>query len=273
MVRTLDDLNVNVVDGIMLEKAMAQEQPGHSQREPIFKMSWSGFPNGSDVDSGKSVLTLLGGLLSGTSPGLNVLLFPAFDPTNVASTGQDGHRSALHPGLRSAMRESIEPITTYFYSTGGMAQDYLLLARDNPHFSGAFNPTTILFLTESLGETRVVEAYTFPPSLFNMLPSQSGESITESDTLSDLSLTLHDLQIDEDCRRLRLPSSLWFGNSNIVGGQLVKVERDAYDSLISEHNLDKFLVPLKGGVAWTEATNAKEQKFTKVCLITETFLI
>lgn len=267
MVRTLDAMNVNIVDGAELEAYMAKPPgPPTGGREPVFKMSWSAFANSSDPRGGETALTILGGLDMDEAPGVSSMWLPAFNPSDPPE-GTDSTRTSLHPFLRSAMRESLTPLNSYFYYTKGIAQDFLLLPRDNPHFGGSFDPTAILILEESVGHARVVEAHEFPPPSFLIpvgeAPDSAGLLSPDALTLKELSSTLKDLRSSADPKPLRLHASLWDACTGLLGGQLIKMEREPYDRMIALH-VDDPILPLKGGLAWTEEKKASEYKMSKV---------
>jgi hypothetical protein len=44
------------------------------------------------------------------------------------------------------------------YRTPDLAQDFLLMPRDSPHFAGSWNPTAISMLFEDEGKVRTIEA-------------------------------------------------------------------------------------------------------------------
>lgn len=282
-VRTIDDLEeVNLVDGTKIEQYLpngnvpVQDRAPPVDREPIFKLSWCGFPNSSDPRGGATALVILGGLIAGDSPGVTVFWLPAFNPPepSPATTIQTG----LHPLFRKAMRESLIPSKTFFYPTPGPTQDFLLVPRDNPHFAGAFDPVFILLTSDSVGDTRAVEASQFPPPEFLSPVSDGADDISNevpkhddvapSDALDDLSedltSTLRAMSMTDDPKRANLPSLLWNGKNGVIQGQLVKLEQDAYETFANENQADDDELPLKGGTAWTTDAKANETKLSKV---------
>ncbi|KAK0500667.1 WD40 containing snare-dependent exocytosis protein [Armillaria luteobubalina] len=263
MVRTLDSVDVNVVDGHRLEEHLTkpnnQAMP-LSQREPIFKLSWSSFSDSSDPRGGCTTLTVLGGLYFGEPPGLSALWLPAFNPPEPPTPVTEG---VLHPFYRSSMRDSLVPTRSYFYSCDGTVQDYLLIPRNSPHLSGVFDPMSILILSESTGDTRALEAYEFPPPSFSAQEAVSSDAPEEDknqDTLDELSATLKSLQISSDPQRLRLPWPLCNG---LLHGRLSVVGRDAYQSLVTAvESLVEGPLSLNGGYAWNDESNdMKSSKF------------
>ncbi|KAK0246422.1 WD40 containing snare-dependent exocytosis protein [Armillaria nabsnona] len=263
MVRTLDSGDVNVVDGQKLEEHLAKpnnQALPPSQREPIFKLSWSSFSNSSDPRGGCTTLTVLGGLCLGEPPGISVLWLPAFNPPEPPTPVTEG---VLHPFYRSSMRDSLVPTRSYFYSCDDTVQDYLLIPRNSPHLSGVFDPMSILILSESMGDTRALEACEFPPPSFSTQEvgsSDAPEEDTNQDTLDELSETLKSLQMSSDPQQLRLP---WPLCSGLLHGRLSVVSRDAYQSLVVavEPPVEGAL-SLNGGYAWNDESNdMKSSKF------------
>jgi syntaxin-binding protein 5 len=285
-VRTIDDLEeINIVDGDKIEQYLpsgnvAEKEPiPYTDREPVFKLSWSGFPNSSDPRGGETALTVLGGLMEGDRPGVTVLWLPPFNPPEAPVTAGALVQKSLHPSMRKAMRESILPLKSYFYATVGPTQDFLLLSRSSPHFAAAFDPVAIILLSDTVGDTRAVEAFQFPPPEFvspvsavsdNVLkePSISGdrtEPSDPSDVLSeDLASTLRDMSVNDDPKRLNLAPSLWNGNSGVVHAEMLKLEHDAYETFTAESNIGDDELPLKGGIAWMNDAKATEAKLSKV---------
>ncbi|KIK70617.1 hypothetical protein GYMLUDRAFT_32661 [Collybiopsis luxurians FD-317 M1] len=254
LVRTLEEVDVHNVDAMQLEAHLAQESKSVPvpEREPIFKLSWCSFPNSSDPRGGETALVVLGGLNGGDAPGVTVLWLPAFNPTDPPAAQPS--TADLHPFIRASMRSSVQPLNTYFYEIDGTVQDYILMPRDSPHFSGAYNPLSILVVKETIHGTRVVEAFQFPPPAFAQ--HQTGNSNVEAheesqDTLDDLATTLQDLQMSADARRLRLPNILAFGSSGLLGGTIHTVTKDVYSSLTQTGDTD-YTLPLKAGFAWLD---------------------
>lgn len=277
LVRTLDAIDVNIVDTDKLDEHLFREQeenpgPPPSEREPIFKLSWSAYSNSSDPRGGETTLTILGGLNAGDAPGLSVLRFPSFNPPEPpVANAPDSH--TLNPFWRVEMRKSLNPSKTVFYYTQEVVQDYLLVPQQSPHFAGTFDPTAILLLTNSRGGTRAVEARQFPPPEFSSVndsktgtPTPSkGEDDPMDSLADDLAMTLKALQTSNEPRRLRLPTALVNGTSGLAHGQLLKFERETYDRLIDD-KLDVIddQLPLKGGVAWANDIQANDLKLSKV---------
>ncbi|KAI0257073.1 hypothetical protein BJV78DRAFT_1277663 [Lactifluus subvellereus] len=273
MVRTLDEVDVHKVDGEKLEQYLPDEEgpakrPSklHEPREPIFKLAWSGYPNSYDPRGGETSLVILGGQFTHDPPGINVLWLPAFNPPAPPSHVTD---HSLHPFFRNAMRDSLDPLSAYFYGTPGLTQDFLLTPRDSPHFGGTWNPTAIMILFESGGHTCAIEARQFPPLEFLASArelSQSAEQPTgdSHDNLAqDLATTLQSMTMNEEPKKLHLPPSLWSGPDAIVEATLFSLDRIAYETLsrASEHSPDHLL--LEGGIAMPDEEVAAVIKYAK----------
>lgn len=275
-VRTLDEVDVHKVDGEKLEQYLPDDEvtpktPSkfHEPREPIFKLAWSGYPNSYDPRGGEMSLVILGGQFGHDPTGINVLWLPAFNPPAPPSPATQ----SLHPFFRNAMRESLDPLSAYFYRTPGVVQDFLLMPRDSPHFSGAWNPTTILMLFESGEHVRAMEARQFPPLEFlasAQEASQSAEQAKEEegdghDALSqDLAATLQSMSVIEEPKKFNLPSSLWSGPDAVFGASLFLLDRIAYETLsrASEHSSNDIL--LEGGISVPDEELSGAIKYAKV---------
>ena len=160
---TLDgEQDVHIADASRLDAALADPASKGKVdiREPIFKLAWSGFPNSTDPRGGETVLTVLGGLRPEDIPGVTALLLPALNPPESPSPTQGS--VTLHPLVRDAMRLSAIPKNSHCYATVGVPQDFLLLARESPHFSAVYDPYTILLLSDATKGARASEAYQFP---------------------------------------------------------------------------------------------------------------
>ncbi|KAG6813211.1 hypothetical protein H0H92_013098 [Tricholoma furcatifolium] len=272
LVRTLDELDVELVDQIRLDEYRSQSRRGKGPslvvREPIFKLSWSGFSNSSDPRGGKTSLAILGGLNSGESPGLTVVQFPAFSPPEPPPL-PNSERVVLHPVIRQAMRESLDVLDSFFYYTQEVIQDYLLIPRKSPHFSGTFDPVSILMLTEGKGNSRTVAAFQYPPPTFSsdiaVSPSPSKAVGTDPmDSLAnDLADTLKDLEETGDPKSLVTPETLSHGKSGVLGFRLLNIEKETYQALTVGKVGDEFLLPLNGGQAWADAAKANDHKLAK----------
>ncbi|KAI0033991.1 lethal giant larvae like, C-terminal-domain-containing protein [Vararia minispora EC-137] len=255
LVRTLDDVDIHVVDGDKLDDYLPgsdKSPPPHKPREPIFKLAWSGFANSKDQRGGETSLLILGGQCSHDAPGVNVLWLPAFNPPEppVTSTPHQG----LHPHFRKAMQKSLDPLDAYFYSTSGLVQDFLLIPRDNPFFSGAWEPTAVIFISEGIARTRAIEAFEYPPPSF--APSSFNETLqkgkAQSDSSSclesDIADTLRDLQTSSEPKNLTVPFLLWSGPSSVITAQIHSIDRSAYEPLSELRSQDPSELKLEGGI-------------------------
>ncbi|KAF8506641.1 lethal giant larvae like, C-terminal-domain-containing protein [Russula emetica] len=276
MVRTLDEVDVHKVDGEKLEQYLPDDEDGpkppskhHEPREPIFKLAWSGYPNSYDPRGGETSLVILGGQFGHDPPGINVLWLSAFNPPAPPSAAID---QSLHPFFRDAMRESLDPQNAYFYRTPGLAQDFLLMPRDSPHFAGTWNPTTILMLFEDGENVRAIEARQFPPLELLACAREESRSAgqaeeTEGDDrdalTQDLAATLQSMTVNEEPKKLNLPPSLWSGSDAIVDASLFSLDRVAYETLsrFSEHGLDD--LHLEGGISVPDESIAGTIKYAK----------
>jgi syntaxin-binding protein 5 len=274
MVRTLDEIDVDKVDGEKLDQCFPDEESPakrptklHEPREPIFKLAWSGYPNSYDPRGGETSLVVLGGQFAHDPPGVNVLWLPAFNPPAPPCTVSD---QSLHPFFRNAMRESLDPLSAYFYRTTGLAQDFLLTPRDSPHFDGTWNPTAILMLFESEEHIRAIEARQFPPLEFLARTQEQSQNAEQPqgdshDNLAqDLATTLQSMTVNEEPKKLHLPPSLWGGPDAMVEATLFSLDRIAYETLsrTSQRGPDHFL--LEGGISMPDEQVSSVIKYAKV---------
>ncbi|KAI3622792.1 wd40 containing snare-dependent exocytosis protein [Moniliophthora roreri] len=262
LVRTLDDLDVNVVDAAQLEIHLNHESSGQvpPQREPIFKLSWCSFSNSSDPRGGDTALVVLGGSQIANSPGVTVMLLPAFNPSAPPTSPIP---TDLHPATREAMRSSVHSSDVYFYSTNGLVQDYLLIPRSEPHFSGNFDPFAILFIREGPRQTRVVEGYQFPPPSFSRTAVEGESSTRPQDALDDLADTLKYMQMSDEPRTLHLPGILSNGSSGILDGQLKRVNRDSFLNLVQGSFDNTRSLNLRAGFAYLNTRDQSEAGLSK----------
>ncbi|KAK7695037.1 hypothetical protein QCA50_002225 [Cerrena zonata] len=283
IVRTLDEVDVHVVDAAKLDEVMSSpDKSTPMDREPIFKLAWSGYSNSTDPRGGDTTLTILGGTNANESPGVTVILFPAFNPTEVPNSLETQH--TLPPQVRRAMKQSLDPKDAHIYYTKGIIQDFFLLPKESPHFSGTFDPTAIILVYDSARDARATEAYQFPPPSFvspSPPPAETNpvEADTQADPVTDnaassgenedkdpladeLADTLLSMVLtDDDPKQLQLPTSLWSG---VAGGTLYTLDKHAFESLMNQdetNNVHGF--PLRGGVAWVEDTE-QQMKLMKV---------
>ncbi|KAF9567769.1 WD40 containing snare-dependent exocytosis protein [Agrocybe pediades] len=282
LVRTLDTVDVNLVDSDRLDSHMS----GHGKtaarmndREPIFKLSWSSFPNSSDPRSGETVLTVLGGIDSKKPPGLTVLSFPAFNPPEPPADAPVPQGS-LHPFFRQAMCDSLVPKKSFYYETQGVVQDYLLIPRSSPHFNGSYDPYSFLLITER-NRMRTVEAYQFPPPGFiQTAPSVPEAAEEQKDVDAQVETEVHSAgllspppppPLPKSPRHLnhtpmpyRIPVALLGGHAGILGGKLFIVSNDIYNDFVQKPSADDlFHLSLKGGNALADITKSNELKLSK----------
>ena len=276
LVRTLDEIDVNLVNTEILDKHISQKRenklPLQSDREPIFKLSWSAVSDSSDPRGGNTMLTILGGVHTNQATGITAHLFPAFNPRDPPQLTSTFDQKLLHPYIRTAMRDSLDHSKTFFYYTRGIVHDYLLIPRDNPHYAGVSDPIAILLVTEGTGGSRVLEAFQYPPPEFS-IPTDvdddsngsEGNEIDPMDTLGDdLASTLRSLQMSDEPKRLQLPPTLMNGSTGLLNGQLLRVENDTYQRLTGGSIDDTLYLPLAGGLAWADETKKTELKLSKV---------
>jgi syntaxin-binding protein 5 len=226
-------------------------------REPIFKLVWSGYSNSDDPRGGATTLTVLGGRNDGAY-GVVVFHLPAFNPPQPPTNApHDG----IHPVFREAMKSSIAPSDSYFYATPTPVVDFLLIPKESPHLGGTFDAEAILLLTEAKGGTRSLEARTFPPPQFNPpskpivpAPVPGPTDRDAPDVEADLAATLAAMQIIDDPVEIELPQALWSGKNAPEQLKLVKLERDAHTKLTNGRQ-DPSGLPLFGGEAWAEETS------------------
>ncbi|KAG6842463.1 hypothetical protein C0991_007593 [Blastosporella zonata] len=272
LVRTLDELDVNLVNQDRLDEHISRAHKSEVgrplAREPIFKLSWSGFSNSSDPRGGKTALAILGGLNLGEPPGLTVIQLPAFNPLEPpVATSPKNEQTSLHPAMRQAMRVSLDVLDSYFYFTQEVIQDYLLIPHKSPHFAGTFDPIAIMLLTEGEGNTRTLEVYQYPPPMFSSDDIQSPATPVKGDPLrtlaSDLADTLRDLDESCDPQKVLIPAALSHGKSGVLGGQLLKIEKEIYQTLAAGKASSVLALPLNGGQAWADEIKDKELKLAK----------
>ena len=262
--------DVHAVDANKLDAVLARpKDPSDGPREPIFRLAWSGFPNSSDPRGGDTVLTVLGGLRNDDTPGVTAFLLPPFNPSEPPAPVNGA--TILNDATRSAMRRAVIPVKTYTYACEGVPQDYLLLPKGSPHFSGTWDPTAILLLSDGHNEARIVEAYQFPPPPFLPVSTDSKQPppqtpIEGSDPVvaADIAETLQLMKVTDDAKTLRLPPSLWSGSEGIISGQLINLERNSFEVLsMKDPTLADETIRLASGSAWVE-DHEGEMKLVKV---------
>ena len=260
MVRTLDDIDI---DRPVLPEQLPKTSAG--PREPIFKLTWSSFPEqgwyeygaqaaGSWAGSGTAqantsanhgsaqngtVLTVMGGTpVDQPATSLHTFHFP---PTPAASFFS-ASASDASARARTALRDSLQPTYVGAYRTASIVEDFCLLPRLSPHFGGTHDPYAILVLVgqdASLPSLAVqstrrgMDVFSFPP-----------------------------LQGPHSYERLSLPLPLAFsGRGTILGCHMATVPVMQYRRLVQQapnHPLGtiKYDQPM-GGVAKPQVQNAK----------------
>ncbi|KAK4705891.1 hypothetical protein P7C70_g320, partial [Phenoliferia sp. Uapishka_3] len=183
--RTMERSDVNHATEEDMFGWSAQGEAGHRQpanREPIFRLAWSGFPLETIIDkwttgsaptspvapsptspspstpsfhsraiptekthpNGGTVLTILGGLLPQDPTGVHLFELPPYVSPSGSTVSSTGNIPAA---LRQALKDSIQPIQHNLYPTPAPPEDFLLFPRQSPHFGLAFDPTAILITT------------------------------------------------------------------------------------------------------------------------------
>lgn len=257
---TLDDMDVNVVDGVKVQDGANNMQ---SPREPIFKLAWCGFPNSSDPRGGKTALLVLGGTVADEGYGVYTLWLPALNlPEPPVTPGQQG----LHHQVREAMRKLVIPSKHYFYSTAGPVQDFLLIPSSNPHFFGNWDPVALLLLFEAEAGTRALDARQFPPpelAAGSHVPTspRHQQASQPGDLDQELADTLQSMELYAEPSHLWLSPPLWSGKNAPLHPELVKLERDPYHKLTTE-GFPADPLGLDGGIAFLD--RAEDTKLIKV---------
>ena len=180
--RTIERADVNRATEEDLFGWSAQGEPGQRQpanREPVFKLAWSGYPTETYYDkwagstpaspasvssfaspspststfssrtmpderthpNGGTTLTIMGGLLPSDPPGIHLWEFPPYVTPPGATTSATGN---LPAPIRQALKDSIKPQQHNLYPTASPPEDFILLPRNSPHSGMAFDPTAIL---------------------------------------------------------------------------------------------------------------------------------
>jgi len=231
MVRTITHEDVNVIDAESLfdagaldnqlrrEEEKVVDREGYAvisavraNREPIFKLSWAGFPDqlslktlmasqGSDssiepvtnatmeyAGRGETLLLILGGQSPGEKPGINILQFPAYQAP--AAAAQRRGTTPMSPSEsmplqeRYAYRDSLAPTGSSSYPTKTPPEDFVLLPRSSPHFGLAHDPVALIVsLTadpklsqiEGPSAQTAFEAWAFPPPRSVVIPPSPGK--------------------------------------------------------------------------------------------------
>lgn len=193
MVRTLDDVDIE-------RPVPPEEAPKRSlgPREPIFKLTWSGFPpqgwyeygaqaasawTGSgaaaapkadasshdQTSTGGTVLTVMGGTAAAQSSSfLTVFLLPAAPAAGLF--GSAGGESVARQ--RQELHDALLPEQVAVYKLSSTVEDFCLLPKINPHYRGTFDPYGVIVMVgadpslpaiAAQSTHRGLEAYSFPP--------------------------------------------------------------------------------------------------------------
>ncbi|OCF77713.1 hypothetical protein I204_01711 [Kwoniella mangroviensis CBS 8886] len=224
MVRTITHEDVNVTDAESLFDAGALDNQlrkveldpqGNeiptavaANREPIFKLSWAGFPDqtalktqlaaqGADpsiepisnatvdyAERGETLLLVLGGQSPGEKPGINILQFPAYKPPLLRrGTTPQSPSESMPLQERYAYRDSLAPTGSSSYLTRTPPEDFILLPRSNPYFNLSHDPIAIIIsLTPDTNLPQVtqptalrgLESWVFPPPRSAVIPPSPG---------------------------------------------------------------------------------------------------
>ena len=224
MVRTVTHEDVNVTDADELFTAGALDTQVRPQikrdldgmpilnavsanREPIFKLSWAGFPDQANLaklmaaqrteaageplsnatmeyaERGETLLLVLGGQSPGERPGINILQFPAYISPVVQKKPAGAPSGSMPLQERYAFRDSLAPTGCSFYPTKTPPEDFTLLPRSSPYFGLAHDPIAILisltpdsaFSTSDTPQAhRGLDAWAFPPPRSMMVPPSPG---------------------------------------------------------------------------------------------------
>ncbi|GAA5967332.1 hypothetical protein JCM11641_000514 [Rhodosporidiobolus odoratus] len=256
MMRTLERADVNKTTEADLFGA---DRPP-ANREPIFRLAWSGFPQetylerasaafaakgpasptiptyptlaeGRADSQGGTTLVILGGLLPSDPTGVHLLELPAFSPPSATSGA--GKPGSISLAMREALRSSISPSVHHLYPTTAPPEDFLLLPRSSPYYGNSYDPTAIIITSgrdqrytvlAAPHSSNNVAAFTFPPTT-SRAP-----------------------------RPLSLPSALSFsGKETCHSSQIVTVSGLAYRQLLHQFDVADELgerLPLRGGFAF-----------------------
>lgn len=284
LVRSLADLD--------LDRPTVEELGFRPAREPIFKLSWAGFPakswlNGlagpaetgpsSDIEGGTTILTILGGgVTERDPPGVSTWHFPPYTPpiaTTAASLWGGSTQPApdvLHRN-RQNLRGSLSTTRETRILSNGIVQDFVLLPRASPHYGMAWDPCAIIMMTDvppglpSLAPPsadRGLLAAAFPPLT---PPGQKRSSRAASSTIPSTegtpAMNAGPTQAGEPeitvPRVLALPFALSStGAGAIVSGKLLSLSLHNYRKLVgSESDGQHPPLPLKAGLAAAKTTN------------------
>lgn len=269
-IRTLERADVHKTTEEDLFGWSAQGKIGERKpvnREPIFRLAWSGFPEETYLDmavagwnagstsspplspsgskipppplerthlGGGTILTILGGLLPSDPTGIHLFEFPPYVPP--ATQNAVSASGNIPAPLREALKDSVFPLQHNLYPTSTPPEDFLLLPRASPHYGMAYDPSSILITTSpnprlpvlaAPHAARGLEAWSFPPTS------------------------------SHPAKPLRVPSALtWSGGGTATSVEIFSIPTRSYRRLVhqfesSDERADR--LPLAGGKAVQKA--------------------
>ncbi|KDN52257.1 hypothetical protein K437DRAFT_25519 [Tilletiaria anomala UBC 951] len=257
LVRTLDRMDVDrpqVPDG---KNTNGPEQAA-PPREPIFKITWTGFPEqswleyaskavGSRTPSGSvvpptekeaaekaqdpqmgTVVTILGGVVPfRDAPGLTCLHMPPYAIPK-ALWGSSASTPEALSKVRAQLRASLDTTRESRYNTPSPVEDFLLVPKNNPHYSMNYDPQAIITLLAAEpnlpslpppAAARGLKCYPFPPP-------------RASDRKSRASLPPTGSLMQQPAPEMQLPLPLSFtGSGAILGATLETLSVHSYRKL------------------------------------------
>lgn len=269
-IRTIERASVNKTteEDLFGWQRQGDGQKKLSGREPVFKLTWSGFPEetmlsraaaawngpgGSAPTSptptsptfspspsssaapapGATILTILGGLLPSDPSGLHLLEFPAYVAPALAPTTTS--KGNIPAPTRDALKASLTPISHHLYPTATPPEDFLLLPRNSPYYSNSYDPTALLITTGTNPRF---------PVLPSAQASRGIEAWSFPPSLSHAPISL------------RLPVSLsWAGAGTCTSIECINVPTLSYRRMIHQFDMEDEMadrLPLRGGKAWPE---------------------
>lgn len=260
---------MNLVDTGMLDTRLSEAKPpghGSNRREPIYKITWSGFSNSKDSRGGETALTILGGFSRGNEPGLTTLWFPAFNPNDPPSDSTSSTtQSQLHPFMVDAIRQSLIEKHSYVYSTDTPVQDFYLVPRNSPHFNYSYDAHTILMLVETVNDERALISREFPPPVFFIQGQQlmqAKEAQTDKSDLDDLDNVLQSLSIANSPQSAGLPYGLCGTGFAADTYQMHVLPKEFYPIYVKDNHTStkKPRIGLSGGIAQMEPFSEAKRK-------------
>jgi hypothetical protein len=168
------------------------------------------------------------------------------------------------------MRLSVIPLETTYYLSSGPVYDFFLFPKSNPHFSGCWDPVSLLFLTATPSGSRMVEARQFlPPKMMSPLPETDAQNSSEhGDVLHDLSATLEGMTLGgKEPLPMHVPSKLYSGLGGVSYAQLLTLQRDMHDVLVGQQPvLGDADLHITGGSAWIDDKRLSELRLSRVLI-------